>query len=155
MAESSSTLGRKWLDTILYYHSLRLTDFEVSTAIHRTLSTSPLTTCPWCSKSNSLGHDEVCLARPRQTVARHDSVARILHSTLKTIDPTAEHEPTPPSKAGGTMSGSEGLSRRLWTSMSRFTPSLAIRLPKRQPIQPLALLYLSTSYSKPQNTPSR
>jgi len=23
----------------------------------------------------------------------HDSVARILHSTLKTIDPTAEHEP--------------------------------------------------------------
>jgi len=94
MAESSSTLGRKWLDTIPYYHSLRLTDFEVSTAIHyRTLSTSPLTTCPWCSKSNSLGHDEVCLARSRQTVARHDFVARILHSTLKTIDPTAEHEP--------------------------------------------------------------
>ena len=79
MAESSSTLGRKWLDTIAYYHSLRLTDFEVSTAIHyRTLSTSHLTTCPWCSKSNSLGHGEVCLARPRQTVARHDSVARIL-----------------------------------------------------------------------------
>jgi len=44
MAESSSTLGRKWLDTIPYYPSLRLTDFEVSTAIHyRTLSTSPLT----------------------------------------------------------------------------------------------------------------
>jgi len=94
MTESASTLGRKWLNTIPYYSTLRLTDFEVSTAIHyRTLSTSPLTTCPWCSKSNSLGHDEVCLARPRQTVARHDSVARILHSTLKTIDPTAEHEP--------------------------------------------------------------
>ena len=62
MAESSSTLGRKWLDTIPYYPSLRLTDFEVSTAIHyRTQSTSPLTTCPWCSKSNSLGHDEVAL----------------------------------------------------------------------------------------------
>jgi len=40
-----------------------------------------------------LGHDEVYLARPRQTVARHDSVARILHSTLKTIDPTAEYKP--------------------------------------------------------------
>jgi len=41
MAESSSTLGRKWLDTIPYYRSLRLIDFEVSTAIHyRTLSTS-------------------------------------------------------------------------------------------------------------------
>ena len=26
-------------------------------------------------------------------MARHDSVARILHSTLKTIDPTGEHEP--------------------------------------------------------------
>ena len=89
MAESSSTLGRKWLDTIPYYRSLRLIDFEVSTAIHyQTLSTSPLTTCPWCSKLNSLGHDEVCLGRPRQTVARHDFVARILHSTLKTIDPT-------------------------------------------------------------------
>ncbi len=88
------TLGRKWLDPNPYYHTLRLTDSEVSTAIHyRTLSTSPLTTSPWCSKSNSLGYDEVCLAGPRQTVARHDSVARILHSTLKTIDPTAEHEP--------------------------------------------------------------
>jgi len=64
------------------------------TAIHyRTLSTFPLITRPWCSKSKSLGHDEVCLARPRQTVARHDSAARILHSTLKTIDSTAEHEP--------------------------------------------------------------
>jgi hypothetical protein len=31
--------------------------------------------------------------RPCQTVARHDSLARIIHSTLKTIDPTAEHEP--------------------------------------------------------------
>ncbi len=29
--------------------------------------------------------------------------------------------------------------------MSGFTPSLAVRLPKRQPIQPLALLYLSIS----------
>ncbi len=88
------TLGRKSLDPNPYYHTLRLTDSEVSTAIHyRTLLTSPLTTSPWCSKSNSLGYDEVCLAGPRQTVARHDSVARILHSTLKTIDPTAEHEP--------------------------------------------------------------
>jgi hypothetical protein len=33
MAESASTLGRKWLNTIPYYHTLRLTDFEVSTAI--------------------------------------------------------------------------------------------------------------------------
>jgi len=94
MGESSSTLGRKWLETIPYYHTLRLTDFEVSTAIHyRTSSTSPLTTCPWCTKSNSLGHDEVCLARRGQTMARHESVSRILHSTLKTIHPTAEHEP--------------------------------------------------------------
>ncbi len=46
---------------------------------------------------------------------------------------------------GGTISGSEGLSTGLWTSMSGFTPSLAVRLPKRQPIQPLALLYLSIS----------
>jgi len=93
MAESSSTLGRKWLDTIPYYPSLRLTDFEVSTAIHyRTLSTSPLTTCPWCSKSNSLGHDEVCLARPRQTVARHDSVVRFLHSTASHKIPRADRE---------------------------------------------------------------
>jgi len=156
MAESSSTLGRKWPDTIPYYHTLRLTDFEVSKAIHyRTISTSPLMTCPWCSKSNSLGHDEVCLARPRQTVARHDSVARILHSTMKTIDPTAEHEPHSFEGRRRNDIRLRGSSRGLWTSMSRFTPSLAVRLPIRQPIQPLALLYLSISSCKPQNTWSR
>jgi len=50
------TLGRKWLDPNPYYHTLRLTDSEVSTAIHyRTLSTSSLTTSPWCSKIELLG----------------------------------------------------------------------------------------------------
>jgi len=94
MAESASTLGRKWLNTIPFYPPLALNDFELATAVHyRTLSTSPLTTCTWCAKPNHLGHDEVCLARPRQTVARHDYLARIIHSTLKTIDPSAEHEP--------------------------------------------------------------
>jgi len=94
LTEAASPLGWKWLNTIPFYQPLYLTDFEVSTALnYRTLACSPLTTCSWCSRPNSLGHDELCMTRPRQTVARHESLARIIHSTLKTIDPTAEHEP--------------------------------------------------------------
>ena len=94
LAESASKLGRRWLNTIPFYQTLSLSDFEVSTALHyRLLAPSPLSICAWCSKSNSLGHDELCMARPRLTVARHDSVARIIHSALKTVDPTAELEP--------------------------------------------------------------
>jgi hypothetical protein len=94
LAEGAPPLGRKWLNMIHFYPLLCLTDFEVSTALnYRTLACSPLTTCSWYSGPNSLGHDELCMTRPRQTVARHYSLARIIHSTLKTIDPTAEHEP--------------------------------------------------------------
>ena len=94
LAESASKLGRRWLNTIPFYQTLHLSDFEVSTALHyRLLAPSPLSICAWCSKSNSLGHDELCMARPRLTVARHDSVAHIIHSALKTVDPTAELEP--------------------------------------------------------------
>ena len=53
----------------------------------------PLTTCPWCARPNGLGHDKICTVRPRQTVIGHDSLARIIHPTLKTMDPTAEDEP--------------------------------------------------------------
>ncbi len=84
LAEAASPLGRKWLNTIPFYQPLCLTDFEVSTALnYRTLACSPLTTSSWCSRPNSLGHDELCMTRRRQTVARHDSLARIIHSTLK------------------------------------------------------------------------
>ena len=94
LAESASKLGRRWLNTIPFYQTLSLSDFEVSTALHyRLLAPSPLSICAWCSKSNSLGHDELCMARHRLTVARHDSVARIIHSALKTVNPTAELEP--------------------------------------------------------------
>ena len=94
LAESASKLGRRWLNTIPFYQTLSLSNFEVSTALHyRLLAPSPLSICAWCSKSSSLGHDELCIARPRLTVARHDSVARIIHSALKTVDPTAKLEP--------------------------------------------------------------
>jgi len=57
---------RKWLNTIPFYQPLCLTDFEVSTALnYLTLACSPLTTCSWCSRPNSLGHDELCMTRPR------------------------------------------------------------------------------------------
>jgi len=92
--ENSSPLGRKWLSTIPYYQPLSLTDYEISTGLHyRLLSSSPSTTCSWCGRSNTLGHDELCRARPPTFVARHDSIARILHSALQTVDPSAEHEP--------------------------------------------------------------
>ncbi len=79
LAEAASPLGRKWLNTIPFYQPLCLTDFEVSTALnYRTLACSPLTTSSWCSRPNSLGHDELCMSRPRQTVARHDPPARMI-----------------------------------------------------------------------------
>lgn len=94
IVENSSSLGRRWLSTIPYYQPLRLTDFEISTGInYRLLSPSPNTSCSWCGSSNNLGHDEVCRTRPLRTVARHDSVVRVLYAALRTVDPTAEYEP--------------------------------------------------------------
>ncbi len=94
VVENSTPLGRRWLSTIPYYQPLRLTDFEISTGIHyRLLSPSPGTSCTWCAQSNQLGHDELCRLRPLRTVARHDSIARIFHSALRIVDPSAEHEP--------------------------------------------------------------
>ncbi len=135
LSEAASPLGRKWLNTIPFYQPLCLTDFEVSTALnYRTLACSPLTTCSWCSRPNSLGHDELCMTRRRQTVARHDSLARIIHSTLK-LSIRQQNMSRTRSKAGeGMISASEDRSGAQSTTTSRCTPfSLLMR--RKQPLE--------------------
>ncbi len=84
--ENASSLGRKWLSILPYYRSLALSDFEISTALHyRTLAGSPLRMCAWCGRENALGHDELCLKRPRLTSSRHDSVVRAIGGALSTL----------------------------------------------------------------------
>jgi len=84
--ENASSLWRKWLSIIPYYRSLALSDFEISTGLHyRTLAGSPLRTCAWCGQENALGHDELCLKRPRLTSSRHGSVVRAIGGALSTL----------------------------------------------------------------------
>ena len=85
--EAGSVLGRQWLSVIPFNLANRLTDFEVSAAIHlRTLQASSWTTCRHCGQPNRFGHDEVCASRAKWTVARHEQVKHVLASTLSTLD---------------------------------------------------------------------
>jgi hypothetical protein len=71
--EASSLLGRKWLSVIPFSPALRLSDFEVSAALHaRTLLPGAATHCRHCGAQNQQGHDEICLRRAPWIVARHE-----------------------------------------------------------------------------------
>lgn len=73
LAENSTVLGRRWLSVIPFNKSLKLTDYEVSAALHyRTLHAGSRASCHYCSQMNALGHDDVCEKRPRYRVARHE-----------------------------------------------------------------------------------
>ena len=66
LVENSTTLGRRWLDTIPYFQPLRLSDYDVSTGIHaRTLVPGHSKVCNLCGNANKLGHDEICMGRNR------------------------------------------------------------------------------------------
>jgi hypothetical protein len=84
--EAASALGRKWLSVIPYYQSLRLTDFEVSSALHiRTLLIGHWVQCQFCGIINEIGHDEVCGARRSWVLARHEQVKRAVGDALEGI----------------------------------------------------------------------
>ncbi len=96
MVEAGSVLGRKWLSVITYFQPLRLSDFDISTALHlRTLTVPPGHACRHCGNAAHLGHDEVCTKRSRWTIMRHDSIVRALEGGLSTLDSTRiEVEPS-------------------------------------------------------------
>jgi hypothetical protein len=85
--ESASGLGRKLLEVIPYYGSLRLSDFEVSAALHlRTLHPGSEVICPQCGNRNCVGHAETCTGRARWVVARHEQVKRAIAASLSKIE---------------------------------------------------------------------
>jgi hypothetical protein len=85
--ESASGLGKKWLSIVPFYQSLRLSDFEVSSAMHvRTLHTGSGAVCTQCGVLNSAGHAEVCVGRKRWNIARHEQVKRTIASTLSKLE---------------------------------------------------------------------
>ncbi|BEI97702.1 hypothetical protein CcaverHIS631_0300010, partial [Cutaneotrichosporon cavernicola] len=90
--ESGSVLGRQWLSVIPYNANNRLTNFEVSAALHlRTLLTGNWVVCRHCGQANTYGHDEVCPHRARWTVARHEQVKRAIATSLSAIPDTQVH----------------------------------------------------------------
>lgn len=85
--ESASGFGRKWLGIIPFYQALRLSDFEVSSALHlRTLHPGPTMVCPLCGIINSPGHAEVCQKRKKWNIARHEQVKRAIATALNQVE---------------------------------------------------------------------
>jgi len=69
VTEAASPIGRKWLSIIPYYQPLRLSDYDIATGLsYPLLSSINLGNCLWCGDDAKLGHDEVCLRRPRATI---------------------------------------------------------------------------------------
>jgi hypothetical protein len=90
--EAGSILGRQWLSIIPYNAANRLTNFEVSAALHlRTLLTGNWVICRHCGQPNTFGHDEVCPHRAKWTVARHEQIKRTIANTLSTLPDTQVH----------------------------------------------------------------
>ena len=84
--ESASGLGRKWLSVIPYYEKLRLSDFEISSALHlRTLNFGSDTVCSQCGVLNSAGHAEVCRNAAPWFIARHEQVKYAIRDALSTV----------------------------------------------------------------------
>jgi hypothetical protein len=81
--ESATYLGRRWLSIIPFNPSLKLSDFELSAALHhRILCPSHRTYCQHCGSRNEIMHDEVCPARPKWRIARHEQLKHALADAL-------------------------------------------------------------------------
>jgi len=95
LTEAASPIGRKWISIIPYNPTLRLSDYDVATGLAYRLQSPPETGhCLWCGDKAELGHDELCLTRPRGTIGRHDAIVRTIgrylasdHSTQVEIEP--------------------------------------------------------------------
>ncbi|GFZ44382.1 hypothetical protein JCM24511_02104 [Saitozyma sp. JCM 24511] len=90
--EACSLLGRNWLSVISFSPTLRLTDFEVTAALHaRTLLPGASTHCRHCGAPNQLGHDEICHRRAPWTVARHEQAKQAIGQALATVEGVQVH----------------------------------------------------------------
>jgi hypothetical protein len=95
LVEAASPIGRKWLSIIPYNQPLRLSDYDVATGLAYRLQVPPKDGhCIFCGDKAELGHDELCLVRPRGTIGRHDAVVRVIgrhlasnHTTTVDIEP--------------------------------------------------------------------
>ena len=84
ITEASSYLGRRWMSIIPFNNSLRLSDFEISSALHlRTLLPAHATHCHHCGLPNEPAHHEACIHRPKWTLARHEQVKYAIADGLK------------------------------------------------------------------------
>ena len=84
--DSASRVGSKWLSTIPYFSTLRLTDTAVSSALHyRTLCPGSSEICLQCAEDNLPGHDELCTRRSNWRLARHEVVKKTLVAHLRSI----------------------------------------------------------------------
>jgi hypothetical protein len=84
ITEASSYLGRRWMSIIPFNNSLKLSDFEVSSALHlRTLLPAHATHCHHCGLPNEPAHHEACIHRPKWTLARHEQVKYAIADGLK------------------------------------------------------------------------
>ena len=87
--DNSAPLARRWMAVIPFSTPLRLTSNEISAGLHiRTLCPGLDNNCTHCAAPNVTGHDDVCPARPRWRVARHEVVKKLLATHLKSIEHT-------------------------------------------------------------------
>lgn len=88
LVESSSSLGRKWLSTIPWNSTQRLSDFEVSAALHyRTLLPST-SICQRCGALPTLGHSETCSRGSTWKYSRHNAILHTIGDAIKSVDGT-------------------------------------------------------------------
>ncbi|AAW43042.1 hypothetical protein CND00010 [Cryptococcus deneoformans JEC21] len=87
LIENASKIGKRWLNVIPYFQPLRLSNQEVATGLHdRTLVGSSIAICSFCGSDSPLGHDELCRSRNSWAQRRHDSINRIIHRGLQSVE---------------------------------------------------------------------
>ncbi|UOH81167.1 hypothetical protein LQV05_003833 [Cryptococcus neoformans] len=87
LVENASRIGKRWLNVVPHFQPLRLSNQEVATGLHdRTLVGSSLAICSFCGSDSPLGHDELCRSRNSWAQRRHDSINRIIHRGLQSIE---------------------------------------------------------------------
>jgi hypothetical protein len=92
VTEASSLLGREWLSVIPFSPALRLSDFEVSAALHaQALLPGAATHRRHCGAPNQLGHDGICLRRAPWTAGRHEQAKRAIGTALATVEGVQVH----------------------------------------------------------------
>jgi hypothetical protein len=91
--DNASKIGSAWIHAIPLYPSLRLTDQQISCALHfRTLATGQ-TICSKCGERNHISHIENCSLLPNWKLARHECVKRLIHKYIEKTGSKSRLEP--------------------------------------------------------------